>query len=280
MLSKYTKQKVTVALSGDGGDELFWGYPRNMRMLQEGMLFRHNKLVRLLNFSKEKLSGGKRVTKKRHLEVNDFPAYYYRSLFINGAEYWLPDLFNKKTEEAFFLQQLYSEKGILKVSKNHLMNVLRKLEFDIHLQRILLKVDRCGMYHSLEIRVPLLSNEMINYSTGLNYNDCIRNGEGKYNLKKLLAEKTNEKIVFRPKKGFVIPIGGWLRKELKTDVEDKIMNMPSELRVLFNQKELAEIYNHHMTDSHDWGWFIWSLYSLVNWYTEHRTVKYAQCISA
>ena len=273
MLSKFARKKVTVALSGDGGDELFWGYPRNMRMLNEGMIFKQNKLIKLLNFGKEKLGAGKRIIRKRHFQVNDFPAYYYRSLFITGAEYWLPDLYNNVVEEAFFLKELYHESGATDVTQQQVMNVLRKLEFDVHLQRILIKVDRASMYHSLEVRVPVLSNEMIDYSTMLSYKDCIKNGQGKYNLKELLIKKSNEKLVFQPKKGFVIPIGNWLRKELKRDVEYKVMNMPSELSPLFDRKELMKIYTEHMNGTSDWGWLLWSIYSLVNWHAQHRNAK-------
>lgn len=270
VLSKYARQNVTVALSGDGGDELFWGYPRNLRMLKEGAVFKLNKLMRLVNFGKEKISNGKRVIRKRHFQVNDFPAYYYRSLFINGAEFWLPDLFNGKVEEAFFLNEIYKEKKSKQISDSNVMDVLRKLEVDIHLQRILIKVDRASMYHSLEVRVPILSNEMIDYSNSLSFLDCVKNGHGKYNLKEALIKKTNKDLVLQPKKGFVIPIGNWLRKELKNDLQDKVMNMPSELKVLFDQKQLQNIYNQHMAEQHDWGWLLWSLYSLVNWHSEHR----------
>lgn len=270
VLSKFARQKVTVALSGDGGDELFWGYPRNERMLREGMAFRHNKLVRVLSFGKEKVTHGKRIIRKRHLQVPDFPAYYYRSLFISGAEQWLPEMFDDEIEEAFFLKKLYSEDTALDVTERSIMNVLRKLEFDIHLQRILIKVDRASMYHSLEVRVPILSNEMIDYSSTVDFESCIKNGQGKYNLKELLIKKSNEKLVLQPKKGFVIPIGRWLRNELKKDVQDKIMNMPAELTPLFKRKELEKILNEHMQSKQDLGWLIWALYSLVNWHHQHR----------
>lgn len=273
VLSKYARQKVTVALSGDGGDELFWGYPRNMRMLNEGLLFKHNKIIRLLNFGKEKIVSAKRVVRKRHLEVNDFPAYYYRSLFINGAEFWLNDLYKEKIEEAFFLKEIYKQKNVLSVNENSVMNILRKLEFDIHLQRINIKVDRASMFHSLEVRVPILSNSMLSYSNSLSYKDCTKNGYGKSNLKELLISKSNESLVLKPKKGFIIPIGKWLRNELKNDVSDKVLNMPSELSVLFNKKELLKIVEQHHTGKQDWGWLLWSLYSLVNWHSEHRYAK-------
>ena len=273
ILSKFAREKVTVALSGDGGDELFWGYPRNLKMLKEGMAFKNNKLMRLLNFSVEKLQRGKKIIRKRHFEVNDFPAYYYRSLFITGAEQWLPDLYESKIEEAFFLKEIYKENCATCITEDNIMNVLRKLEFDIHLQRILIKVDRASMYHSLEVRVPILSNEMINYSSTLHYKECIKNGHGKSNLKELLASKANNHLVYQPKKGFVIPIGAWLKNELKKDVEEKLMNMPADLSHLFSRKEISKILQQHNHSTHDWGWLIWSIYSLINWNGAHRNAR-------
>jgi asparagine synthase (glutamine-hydrolysing) len=182
-------------------------------------------------------------------------------------------MFDDEIEEAFFLKELYKEKGALTVSEENIMNVLRKLEFDLHLQRILIKVDRASMYHSLEVRVPILSNEMIDYSSTVHFKSCIKNGQGKYNLKELLIKKSNEKLVLQPKKGFVIPIGNWLRKELKKDVEEKIMNMPGELKPLFKRKELEKLLSEHMQSKHDWGWLLWSLYSLVNWHQQHRNAN-------
>jgi len=270
ILSAFAREKVTVALSGDGGDELFWGYPRNEKMLRQGLLFQRSKPARWLKFLGEKLRGGKRETIKRHLEVNDFPAFYYRSLFITGAEYWLPTLFKAKADEAFFLKELYQDSNCLKTDDHSIMNALRKLEFDIHLQRILIKVDRASMYHSLEVRVPVLSNSMIDYSSSLPYTDCIQKGIGKYNLKQLLISKSNEELVMKPKKGFIIPIGHWLRKELRKDVEEKLLNMPKELADLFDKKEMERLLHEHMTGKQDWGWFIWAIYALVNWNNHHR----------
>ena len=272
VLSKFAKQQVTVALSGDGGDELFWGYPRNVKMLQKGLAFKKSKARRTFDFITERISGANRNTLYRHLQVDDFPSYYYRSLFITGAEQWVPKVLNSKVEDAFFYKDLVQNANEINIDEAGIMDIVRKMEFDIHLQRILLKVDRASMYHSLEVRVPLLSNEMIDFSTGVTYKDCISNGQGKMNLKNLLIEKSNKELVMQPKKGFIIPLGNWIRKELRKDVEDKLMNMPSELAPLFNQKQIALLLKQHMSGTKDWSWFIWAIYSLVNWHRQYRNV--------
>lgn len=269
ILSEYSRNKVTVALSGDGGDELFWGYPRNAKMLRQGLAFQHSKAIRALKLGSSKLFTQNRELIRRHIEVDDFPAFYYRSLFMTGSEYWLPQVFKGKAENAFFFDEIYQQKGCLKTDENSLMNIVRKMEFDIHLQRILIKVDRASMYHSLEVRVPLLSNSVIDYSQSLKYNSCIENGHGKINLKKLLISKSNEELVMKPKKGFVIPIGNWLKDDLKNDVHDKLLNMPTDLQGYFNKSKIELLLNEHFAGKQDWGWFIWSLFSLVNWNHQH-----------
>ncbi len=272
ILSKFARQQVTVALSGDGGDELFWGYPRNSKMLAKGLLFKKSKTRRTLDFVTERIVGLDKNTLLRHLQVDDFPSYYYRSLFITGAEKWLPKVYKGEVDKAFFFTNFYEEAREIPIDENGIMDMVRKMEFDIHLQRILLKVDRASMYHSLEVRVPLLSNDVIDFSTGLAYKDCITNGQGKMNLKNLLIEKSDKSLVMQPKKGFIIPLGNWIRKELKKDVEDKLMNLPSELKPLFHNKQIASLLKQHMSGANDWSWFIWSIYNLVNWHQQYRNV--------
>ncbi len=270
LLSAYARKNVTVALSGDGGDELFWGYPRNTKMLLQGLQYQKSKLARWSGFLKQKISKGKRSIIKKHLEEKDFPNFYYRSLFITGADYWLPKVFKGKAAKSYWLNELVKDKSVFKSDGHTIMNVLRKLEFDIHLQRILIKVDRASMYHSLEVRVPLLSNDVIEYSTHLAFTDCVKNGVGKINLKNLLIEKSSEELVLKPKKGFIIPLGDWIKGSLKKDIEDKLMNMPPDLAVLFNGKQVNKLLEQHFTGKYDWSWFIWAIYSLVNWSDHHR----------
>jgi len=259
-----------VALSGDGGDELFWGYPRNVKMLHQGAAFKHSKWKRGYDLAIQKIFSKERSISKRHLIVNDFPSFYYRSLFITGADYWLPRIFKGKASNAFFFDSCLKETTAFNTDPDSIMNTVRKLEFDLHLQRILVKVDRASMYHSLEVRVPMLSNDMLAYSAQLNYRDCIVNGEGKANLKSLLASVSDPQLVYQPKKGFVVPMGEWIRQQLKNDIYEKLLDMPPGLLPFFDRKQILKLLQEHMQEKHDWSWFIWSLYSLVNWSSHHR----------
>ncbi len=157
--------------------------------------------------------------------------------------------------------------------KTIIMNTVRELEMNLHLQRILMKVDRASMYHSLEVRVPYLSNAVLDFSSTLRYTNCVNDGIGKYNLKKLLMQKVDPSLVLKPKKGFLIPMRNWLRKEIKSDVKDKLLNMPSEMKDHFDRKCLQALLKKHMDDKIDYSGIIWALYALVNWHNNHRNAR-------
>ena len=270
LLSEVTRKHVTVALSGDGGDELFWGYPRNQKIINAAKPFEQNLLWRNLSFLKEKILKPKqRTVFKRHLLSADYLEYYYKSLFINGAELWLNNMMNVNAATPYFLQTIQVNKTDL-TNVSTIMNKTRKLETDIHLQRILLKVDRASMHHSLEVRVPLLDNDVLDYSTCCNYTECIKDGTGKYNLKQLLAAKTNTELVFKPKKGFTIPLAKWMRNELKNEIALTIFNMPPQLATFFNKKTIEEMWQKHLNNQQDNSWILWAVYSLIKWDAAHR----------
>ncbi len=274
VVSKYARQHVKVVLSGDGPDELFWGYERNMRMLQQGPLFFQSKTTLLLQYVSSRISGTKRFSNfSRFLKSKSFTDFYYRSLFTFGGDAWIKKIFKHDIQEPYFLKTIRAnfERGNGDVET--IMSNVRELEMNLHLQRILMKVDRASMFHSLEVRVPYLSNTILDYSAGLRYSDCVKDGIGKYNLKKMLMNKVDPSLVLKQKKGFLVPMRNWLRNEIRTDVTDKLMHMPSELNDHFNRKQIELLLKKHMVKQVDYSGIIWALYSLVNWHQQHRNAK-------
>jgi asparagine synthase (glutamine-hydrolysing) len=270
ILSSFAREQVTVSLSGDGGDELFWGYPRNVKMLQAIAPYKNSKLARQLTFAKEKLVGTKnRTVLKRHLTSPTYLDYYYKSLFVNGAELWNNQLYKGATGTPFFLQQIQATPADLQ-DDTLMMNKIRKLEVDLHLQRILLKVDRASMYHSLEVRVPFLDNDMLDYSNTLSYKDCIHQQTGKYNLKQLLAQRTKPELVYKPKQGFVVPLATWMRNELYKEISEKLLDMPVHIANYFNKNILQQMLQLHKDGKQDLSWILWTVYSFVQWDAHQR----------
>ena len=210
----------------------------------------------------EKLFNKDRSVSKKELRYKNFSDYYYHSLFISGAAYWVPKLINAKP--------VVSDFYFGKSEDVDEMNIMRKLEFDLHLQRILLKVDRASMYYSLEVRVPLLSNKVIEKSTEFTFGECVNNNQGKIPLKNILKKYVSNDLVNRKKQGFTIPIDEWIRTVLKDEVVEKLMNIEGELSIFLNKNQINRMLTQHFSRKYSWGWMIWSLYSLVMWFEIHR----------
>lgn len=269
ILSKLARQKLTVALSGDGGDELFWGYPRNSKIITNFHNISAPKARIFFKILIEKAFGKKRTVTSKELKYADFATYYYNSVFISGASYWVPKILKVKPTKSpvYFEARDYwesSPKDILSAT-----DLVRKIEFDLHLQRILMKVDRSSMFHSLEVRVPVLSKEMLQKSVEYTHFQCFQHGQGKFPLKEMLHRVSGSKKVWEGKKGFGIPLGGWMRNKLKNEMESKVLDMPEELIQFFQKEQLEKMLHQHMQGAKDWSWMIWALYSLVNWYDTH-----------
>ncbi len=270
MLSRFAREKVTVALSGDGGDELFWGYPRSIKAVSYLSYYKDDTGVRRARLLLNKAKYPQVTDIKRHWNEPDFLSFYYHALFITGALANVAEVFHPDAFMAWHYKKMKLHN--IQQDETSMMNAARKLEMDIHLQRILLKVDRASMHHSLEVRVPMLNNQMLEYSASCNFNDCINGSNGKWNLKKLLIEKSHKELVMQPKKGFTIPVGDWVRDTIYKDVMEKIMHMPPSLSIFFNRRNIEYLIKQHKSDAVDNGWFIWALYSLVNWHKAHVNI--------
>ncbi len=274
LLSSFAREQVTVALSGDGGDELFWGYPRNAKALRHINLYKKNITARRIHLIQAKIINSKSVELRRHWNMKDFMSYYYSTLSITGATKWLPEIMKTAPGIPYFLLPALKKAEEKNLSVQDYMQLIRKMEMDLHLQRILLKVDRASMYHSLEVRVPFLSNAMLEKSVQYNYDDCIKNKMGKMNLRQILMEKAGKELVMQPKKGFTVPMDKWLRNDLKKEVTEKLMDMPSRLAVFFEREKIQRMLSLHAAGKEHSGWFIWALYALVRWDdAHHKNIK-------
>jgi asparagine synthase (glutamine-hydrolysing) len=266
-LASFAKEKVTVVLSGDGADELFWGYKRSINMLANSNLYGRFSRLRAGFTRAHKLKYGKEIAAPGFWNHDNFASLCYSRMGITGGLVFASDVLGKKPSMPSFAKELCLLAQTR--SRNDLMQVARQMELYYHLQRILLKVDRSTMHVGLEARVPLLNNKMLELAAGLNHPCCIQKNEGKYILKKLLGTLMGNEFAFRDKKGFVIPINDWMRHSLHKDVEEKIMNMPYALSQYFNREKLWSYCSDFFAGSNDFGWPIWSVYMMINWYNTH-----------
>lgn len=270
LLSAFAKEKVTVALSGDGPDELFWGYPRSLQALSVSPYYRPTfpgKHIRLLQ---GKISHPKTLHVSRHWHSGGFADYYYSTLFLTGALQYAGKLVKARPAIPGSVVDAADTLAKNGASEIEVMRVIRQLEIDIHLPRILLKVDRASMFHSLEVRVPWLSNDMLAYSSSIDWHECIQGNQGKANVKALLVRHSGAEPLLKEKHGFRIPLDEWMRRELKQEITGTILSMSVHLADLFHRKQLEQVLATHMSGKADLSWLIWAVYTLVKWDAFHR----------
>jgi asparagine synthase (glutamine-hydrolysing) len=265
LLSKFTRQHVTVALGGDGGDELFAGYDpfRALkkaetyarlvpRPIHAGIRF----LAARLPVSHANISWDFKI--KRTLMGLSYDPRLWNGVWMSALEpRELADLFAERTDP----EEIYSEaiETWDRCAQPDLVN--RALQFwtDIYLQDgILAKIDRASMQCSLEARSPFLDIEFVDLARRIPWQLKLHNGQTKWILKQALEPLLPREIVHRPKKGFGMPIGRWLR-EGRFDFNHAVAR-PHLQTGFAGRKVLA-----HLANLSDERLFLWSYWVLCEW---------------
>lgn len=263
LVSQLASEHVKVALSGDGGDELFWGYPSRFAVTMRLAKYfgyslprriTHVALRKFFNYgsaTREVLSPdiGRLYQKKHTLIAEDDLASCFPELPGIPLEF---DLFNYQGSDPDETAQW-----------------LRWNEFNLHLQRVLLKVDRASMYHSLEVRVPLLDKNVIQVASQVDWRSCLdlQTNQGKIPLRRALARYVKHQTP--EKKGFTVPMREWLIGPLQGLLQEKVLRQPGLLRQPLSKPALQRIYKRMLAGDTHTAWGLWSLLSLALWEEKH-----------
>lgn len=263
LVSQLASEYVKVALSGDGGDELFWGYPsRFATTLRLAKYFGYQQPRRITHIALKKFFNHGAAT--REILWPNIGRLYQKKHTLFAEEDLVscfPELPNIPLEFDLFDYQ--------RSDLDETAQWLRWNEFTLHLQRVLLKVDRASMYHSLEVRVPLLDKNVIMVASQVDWRSCLdlRTNQGKIPLRHALARYVKHQTP--GKKGFTVPMRDWLMGPLHGLLQEKVLQKPDILGQPLNKLALQRVYKRMLAGDKHTAWGLWLLLSLVLWKETH-----------
>jgi asparagine synthase (glutamine-hydrolysing) len=270
-LSKLTRDHVTVALSGDGGDESFAGYRRyaeaqrwHQRMDRSGLAL----LKPFLRWAGARRSPGARGRELLQVLGMSPLDRYYRMLTYQTPE---------------TLVALLTPEAAGRMEGNHLTRALSVLAgqagtkdyvstlqyVDVHHYLpgdILTKVDLTSMLSSLETRVPLLDHVLMEYAATMPPSLKLRGGIGKYVLKEAMRRHLPSEVLDRSKMGFGVPLARWFRKNLKDYARDVLLDPRTRQRGIMRPERVADLLDVHLSGRRDRSSQLWSLICLELWF--------------
>lgn len=276
LLSRFVKKHVTVAIGGDGGDEIFAGYPMYFahkvanfydavpKILRENLI---EPVVNRLPISTSNLSfdyKAKRFVRASKYDLVTRHHSYFGSFSIDEQKQVLSrDVLENSSGEIY-----KDAKELLKLTDAE--NDIEKMQFlDLNFymaEDILTKVDRASMAVSLEVRAPFLDPRIAEFAASIPLDYKLKGSKGKYILKKAVEPLLPKEILHRPKKGFGIPIAGWLKGRLNPLMHDLLDETRLKNQGLFDPKFVQKLVNEHEKNIASHHKQLWTLLVFQLWY--------------
>lgn len=265
MVSKLARQEVTVALSGDGGDELFMGYGFYYwaRRLQNPLL----SFVRKPAGLALRLTGNKRF--ERASTLFDYPSAKRRKSHIFSQEQYyfteneISNLLKNKVQIELDETIHYTQRSFSWAEEQSFFDLKNYLP-----EELLVKTDRASMKYSLEVRVPLLDHRLIEFALNLSPDLKLKGQTGKYLLKEVLYQYVPREIFNRPKWGFAVPIGKWLKTDLRYLVDKYLDRKLIEECNLVKPDKVEALKNAYLGGKDYLYMRVWVLIILHKWFKE------------
>ena len=274
LVSNRTKDHVKVALTGDGGDEVFGGYnkyyigklnSKYTNSIPKGLHdFIKNISAPLLKTSSDKR--GKRFKMKRLLNSIDYNGgdYYWDILSLGYQknalnEFLLPKYLNDDLFDVY-----KNDTGIMQpksLTDFRLIDKVTSLEGDM-----LVKVDRTSMLNSLECRAPFLNKKIWNYTNTLPEEYLMKGWNKKYILKETFKDQFPKDFLDKSKSGFGAPVGDWLKSGLKAELDSYIIEKDLIDQNIFHVDNIINLVKNHISGKEDNTFKVWTFYCFQKWY--------------
>ncbi len=273
LVAKFARQDVTVALSGDGGDEMLGGYnrhvtggnlwnlvkftPRALRNALSGSLAKIPP-ERWDSFAKSRPQFGSLL----HKASGVFPLGTQEEIYEHLLSAWPePPVKNKITAETLLIDTSFLAPDSLSFAEKMMYwDALFYLPGDI-----LTKIDRAAMAVSLEPRAPLLDRRIYEYVWRLPEKYKIRGGQGKWLLRQVLKRHVPKNLFERPKQGFGVPVGAWLRGPLRDWAEDLLSEKNLDSRGLFDSAKIRSVWAEHLDGRGNNAQKLWGVLMFQTW---------------
>ena len=277
-VSKMARQKVTVVLSGDGGDEVFAGYIKRYSMNRV-----EDRIRKILPGRLRCWAGS---ISRMYPQTNRLPRPLRLKSFLRNISHTLEEAyfhdmsfyFTPEMKRRLYRPEYAAETGNpspFSFLQDH-FDTNRNPDVTTRVQYVdmktllpgdvLVKVDRMSMAHSLEVRSPLLDHRLIEFAGTLPSSLKLRGGDSKYILKKSMAHRLPQKILSRGKQGFSVPLAGWLRGELREFAEQALFSSRRMSREYFSDACIEKLWNSHLSGAQDNASQLWALVMLESWH--------------
>ncbi|MGX9380324.1 asparagine synthase (glutamine-hydrolyzing) [Pseudomonas sp. JQ36] len=284
LVSRLTKAHVTVALSGDGGDELFAGYPRykvtsdlwhKMESIPLPMRRMAGSALRLLSAKSwdsvcsvlpgaaRKKINGRRIYRMSELVASERLADMYTGLMSQ----W------QRVDNLVLGIDSLNEPAPLWASGADSIEEMRRWDFNQYLSDdLLVKVDRAAMSASLETRAPLLDHRVVELAFALPTHHLIKNGTGKWPLREVLKQYVPSTFFERPKAGFSVPLAQWLRGELREWAESLLDAEKLRDQGYFDTNKIRLIWSQHLQGTYDRSLHLWNILMFQAWLEKQSSI--------
>ncbi|MCS3931337.1 asparagine synthase (glutamine-hydrolyzing) [Bradyrhizobium elkanii] len=274
LLSRLARQDVTVALSGDGGDECFGGYSRHVLSARLAPLLNSNRSIRTMAAGGVALLG--RGMRESVVETLRLPGWLQRMTHGDRINRLADLIGSNDVGEMYRRSTRLSELQLTRTqagSEPDSIPPLNDLLSDFIVRDmlgylpsdILVKLDRASMATSLEARCPLLDHRVVEFSWALPNSAKVRHGQGKWLLRQVLGRYLPRHLFERPKQGFDVPIGSWLKGPLRSWASDLLSESRLRNQHLLDVSRVQECWLQHLSGRRDFSRPLWAVLMLQSW---------------